>query len=323
MFREVAGPLSRLSLDNGLAEQDAPPKEFMASRFIDAVVALWVIIEARRQIMDIAAQAQTVWEEYQYDDIMRSFWFCSWQMTLLQRLDVMEIHDFFYGFLLRKRYYRRSIAWAGWSGTCNGILEATKSEKETEAIDPEWTRRLHLHGLCLNPVEAAEFGSVEEEIADMTPEDETPLHQTARYLQYNEIPPPLRMYGIFTLSVATLLEFRIGLDLLVLEEAQKSQEEFSGYLVEAWADFRRNWATTARGSIFHWRETSEELVERLRCWFEKRGSPPSDDAGFPTLEPDLDSFSLSLSREVLESGTVAFAMFCKELLDQRRMKGEE
>lgn len=268
--------------ENALAESDTQKKTIPANRFSDAVVALWVIIGARKLIMDLGNQRLE--DHSRYNDIMASFWRGSGKRTLLQTLDVLEVHDFLYGFLIRKMYYR---AWSEEE-------EERQEEEETEPIDKSWARNLQLLGLCLNPTNAAQIGSLEGEISDPTRWKKLPLNQTGMYLQYLEIPAPLSNYGIETVSLANLLEFSLGYELLRLEEAQGQAEGTNNRLVEAWAHFRRNWPTTARGSIFQSLESSEEFLEELRRWVPEPESSPA-------LEQWEDPFSVSLSRKALEN----------------------
>ncbi len=302
MFKDVdsdmAAQLSRLDLG------DARQQSFTgtpASRFSDAVVAYWVIIETRTLVMRMSAQAKDGREHGEYQDILASFWCGSWKRTLLQTLDVLEVHDFLYGFLIRKEYHRKREAWAEWSGVWRDLVWETRHAEETLAVDTDWARHLQLFGLCINPIEAARIGSVEEELEDMTPRERLPVNQVWRYLQYHEIPPPLRKYNIETLSMANLLEFNLGYELLQ-QEAKDRTEGISDHLVEAWAHFRRNWAVTARGRIFQSLESSDAFVEGLRRWRPEPASAPSEEP-LPTAEPWLDSFALSLSREALKSWT--------------------
>lgn len=307
MFREtgpdVAAQLSRLSLGPEPAERDAPNRPFFASRFSDAVVALWVIAEARTLVMKIGSQAQDVGDKNRYNDIMTSFWYDNWNRTPLQTLDLLEVHDFLYGFLIRKMYFRVGEAMANISGRCRDSALEARYAPETEAVDEEWARHLQLFALCTTPVEAAKMGSLEveyddDEDADMPSREQWPINQTSQYLQYQEIPGPLRNYGIETVSMAAILEFNLGFELLQLE-AKDQAEGVNGQLVEGWAHFRRNWPTTARGSIFHSMESSDEFLEELRRWVPEAEPAPSDDS-LPVLKPHQDSFSLSLSRKALE-----------------------
>lgn len=310
MFQEtepdVAAQLSQLSIGNGLAERDAPNKPFSGCRFSDAVVALWVIVEARRMAMDVGSQARYLGNFQRYNDIMVSFWCGNWKRTPLQTLDLLEVHDFLYGFLMRKRYFRVSEAMASISGRVRDMVWEARYAPETEAVDEEWARHLQLFAVCMAPAEAAKLGSLEVKYdtannADIPSREGWPINQTSRYLQYQEIPPPLRNYGLEMVSMATLLEFNLGYELLQLEAKDKA-EGVNGQLVEAWAHFRRNWPTTARGSIFQSMVSSEEFLEKLRRWVPE-AEPASSDDSPPALEPNKDSFSLSLSRKVLESWT--------------------
>ena len=339
MFQEtepdLAAQLSQLSIGNGLAERDAPNKPFSGCRFSDAVVALWVIVEARRMAMVKGSQAQYLGDIHRYHDIMMSFWCGNWKRTPLQTLDLLEVHDFLYGFLMRKIFFRVGEASAKISGHVRDRVMEARDAPETEAIDEEWARHLQLFALCMAPVEAAKLGSLEVKYdtadgADVPSREDWPINQTSRYLQVHEIPPPLINHGLETLSMATLLEFTLGYELLQLEAKDKA-EGVNGQLVEAWAHFRRNWPTTARGSIFQSMESSEEFLEKLRRWVPEAEPAPSDDSppalesseefleqwrhwvpeaepapsddSPPALKPNKDSFSLSLSRKVLESWT--------------------
>jgi hypothetical protein len=293
--------LSRLSLENAASEPDAAEASFtpgQASRFSDAVVAYWVIIEARTLIMNTSAETGEDQKAYdRYQDIMTCFWYGSWKRTLLQTLDVLEVHDFVYGFLIRKSFYRKGDARANWSRDWSDRVSEARHAGKTQAIDPYWALYLEFSSLSLNPVQAARIGAEEEELADITPTDRLSIGLLEQYLRNQEIPRPLSQHKPEGLSIASLLEFNLGHELLHLER-EGNVEGINDHLVEAWAHFRRNWATTARGTIFQSFDSSDDFMGVLRRWNSEL--EPVSSAESPGLDPSLDSFSLSLSRKALE-----------------------
>lgn len=190
-------------------------------------------------------------------------------------------------------------AWAGWSRCCGNIEFEARHAEETQAVDSDWAQQLQFVGLCSNPIQAAQKGSVEEKISDMTLNGDMPIGPPEMFLQILEIPPPLCRHRPETLSVASLLEFKLGWELLQWEMVTNAEALGDSHLVDAWAHFRRNWPTTARWSIFQSFETSDDFMEVLRRWNPELKSVSS--AGSSGLEPRLDSFALSLSRKSLES----------------------
>ena len=218
-----------------------------AYRFCGAVVAFWVIMEARKLIIKTGYQSQNSQDVDRYNSIMESFW--GKRRTLLQMLDMLEVHDFLYGFLIRKMYFR---AWP------------VINDENNPNLDESWAKNLQLLGAILSPLEVARLGSVELDFENPDLWKELPVNQTQYYLQYQEVPAPLSRYGFETLSLANLLEFNLGHDLLVIGSIESEDAETDINLVEAWAQFRRNWPNTARGTIFHSLHSSEEFLEILR-----------------------------------------------------------
>lgn len=269
---------------------------FSPKRFSDAVVAYWALIEARRLLLSIYAQVRKLKLHNQYESILTSFWCGSGWRTPLQTLDILEIHDFIYGFLMRKVYYR---AWQ-------------EDSDETEPIDKSWARHLQLVGSCVNPTVAARIGSREGELYDPTLWKTLPHDLGFFYLRFEEIPPALTNFGIENLSLANILEFNLGLDLQRLDEAELAATGSHDHLVEAWAYFRRKWPTTARGSLLWSLESSEDFLELLKsyafapepkprcicCEIESEIEFAPESSAAP--KPWDDPFPLSLSRKALE-----------------------
>lgn len=259
---------------NGLV---AWTQSISVTRFSDALMAYWVIIEARKLIMKANAQERNA-DDNPYIKIMASFWCGSGRKPLLQTLDILEVHDFLYGFLIRRVYHR---AWA-----------EDLVDEETEPIDKSWARKLQVAASSVNPIDAAVFGFKEEELTNPALWKSLPVDGSELTLLLKEVPAPLRNYEIDTLSVANLLEFNLGSELLRLEAEQRTKGA-DDRLVEAWALFRREWPQTARGTIFQSLRSSEQFVEELR-----RRAPEAQ--SLPALEPCEDPFPACLSRRFLE-----------------------
>ena len=267
---------------------------FSANQFSDAVVAYWAIIEARKLLILIYTQAEEFTIRTQYESILRSFWCGSGWRTPLQTLDILEVHDFLYGFLMRKVYHR---AWL-------------EHSDEMEPVDKTWAYRLQLVGSCVSPTDAARLGSMEGKLFDPTLWKTLPSNLGFFYLRFEEIPPALNNFGIDTLSLANILEFNLGLQLLRLGEAELGTTGSHNYFVEAWASFRRNWPITARGSLLWSLKSSEHFLERLQDYYVKpepkciccaieseiETKPESSSASKPWEDP----FPLSLSRKAIE-----------------------
>lgn len=259
-------------------------KTFSANRFSDAIVAYWVLIEARKLLISILKQVRKYKAHKQYTRILQSFWYESGLRTLLQALDMLEVHDFIYGFLVRKAYYR---SWAG-------------DHDEMEPIDKNWARYLQQIESCVNPMNAAWFASMEGELYDPTVWKTLPYNGYF-YLRSEEIPPALVQTGVESLSVANILEFNLGLKLLRLDEIELAATGSHDHLVEAWEYLRRNWPTTARGSLLWSLKSSEDFLEHL-----KRYAPETEPMQEPELEfpyamvPREDPFAAILSRKALE-----------------------
>lgn len=289
-FRDI---IERLFQETSMIPGDSNPF-FSANRFSDAVVAYWALIEARKLLISIYNEAEEFTIRNQYESILRSFWCGNGWRTPLQTLDILEVHDFLYGFLMRKVYQR---AWL-------------EHSDETEPIDKTWAYRLQLVGFCLSPTHAARLGSMEGELFDPTLWMTLPSNLGFFYLRFEEIPPALNNFGIDTLSLANILEFNLGLHLLRLGEVEMGTTGNHNYLVEAWAYFRRNWPITARGSLLWALESSEDFLEQLKDYHFKsepsctchaieskiETKPKSSSASKPWEDP----FPLSLSQKAIE-----------------------
>ena len=290
---------------------------FSANRFSDAVVAYWVLIEARKLVISILTQARDYRAHTQYTRILESFWYESGLRSLLQALDMLEVHDFIYGFLIRKAYYR---SWA-------------EGHEEMERIDKNWARYLQQVESCVNPMDAAWVGSMEGELFDPTVWKTLPFNGYF-YLRYEEIPPALKKTELESLSVANILEFNLGLKLLRLDEVELGATGNHDHLVEAWDYFRRNWPTTARGSLLWSLKSSEDFLEHLKryapkpepmhececeCECESNSKPEPEPEPEPELEftsamvPWEDPFPVILSRKALEE----FSLWLDETMSDR------
>lgn len=261
---------------------DAPEKSFSAKRFSDAVMRFWVLMEARKLILKMGTSTSDLQAYQRYLRIMESFWCGNGSRTLLETLDMLEVHDFLYGFLIRKIYYR---AWP----------EETEEPEKHEPVDRTWARNLQLLASCLSPVDAARIGSVEGELADPTRWKTLPVNLTEFYLLFQEIPRPLSNFGIETLSVANILELNLGYALLQLDEAQCQAVGTHDRLVDRWIKFRRSWPQTARGTIFHSLESSEGFLKELK----RRVFPEPKSSR--AVEPWEDPFSTSLSPKAIKN----------------------
>ena len=195
---------------------------FSARRFSDAVVAYGVLIEARKLIIRLKTQTRSLKEHLRFSLILDSFWCNNGMRTPLQTLDMLEVHDFIYGFLIRKMYYR---AW--WPELEN---------EDMGPVDKTWARNLQLLGSCLSPTDAARIGSMEGELSDPALWKRLPVNQTQFYLTLPELPPAL-VNNIDCLSVANILEFNLSLDLLRLDQVEYLATGRRSHLVEAWGHF--------------------------------------------------------------------------------------
>lgn len=290
-----------------LTTEGDPKSYFSANRFSDAVVAYWVLIEARKMVISIHDQSRDPGFRGRYDSILRSFWCGSGHRTLLQSLDILEVHDFIYGFLIRKMYYR---AWE-------------EGGDETAPVDEAWALKLQHVSLGINPLDAAQLGSVEGDLFDPTLWQSLPKNYGSFYLRFDEIPTAMKRFGIETLSLGNILEFNLGVDIYRLGSVESWRWGRPFYHVEAWESFRRKWPTTARGSLLWSLKSSEDFLDLLFHSTIKIGpgfifsgtepapeSPPAsnpldddDDDAAPkspsSSNPLDDPFPLSLSRKAL------------------------
>lgn len=301
-YRSECSEIVEYMFDETPTATVASTNYFAAKRFSDAVVACWVLVEARKLVVEIRTPMQFLSKDYaRYERILNSFWCESRMRTPLQTLDMLEVHDLIYGFLIRKVYYR---AWP-------------EDIEESAPVDRAWAIKLQRIGLCLSPMDAAWIGSAERELDDPTLWQTIPWDIGYCPLRYGEGPPALTRYGIDYLSFANLMEFNLGLDLLRLDEGELGATGSHNHLVEAWAHFRRNWPTTGRGSILWSLESSEDFLKRLvpepKSESEFESEPEPEPKSFLVLEPREDPYPLIFSRKALED----YSLWLDETIDDR------
>jgi len=237
--------------------QDLPNKSFNArqtQRFYKALTSYWLAMESHwllcRSIHD-------TWEElWKLRDSVDNIWSGNPQRDVLESLELIEVYDFVYGFLLRMTFpnVETTLPWLGENGSNyfeNGDLNSEN-----------WAHFVQNCRLFLQPAHIIELLAMA-----CASTEEKWLLDKPEYLQSRGAFETLRGTALTDHPDGTTLDF--WLDIRWLEDDACSRVQANGAMEDAnrlnvlWRQFRDAWKLEARRRLFWWADSSDEIVARI------------------------------------------------------------
>jgi F-box domain len=248
----------RVSHLQSLPAGDNAGKSFDAQqtqRFYKALTSYWLAMEAHWLL---CRSVQDTWEElWNLSDSVEDIWSGNLRGGLLESLEVLEVYDFVYGFLLRMIFpnVETTLPWLSGSGSYY-------FENNTFAPS-EWVFFLQNCRLFLRPPDIIEL------LAMVCSSTETtwPTNKS-EYLQQRGAFDFLGGTALTDHPDGDTLDF--WFDVGLLEEGVCRQIQICAPLDDAqqlqalWRRFRDGWKCEARWKLFWWTDSSDDIVARIQ-----------------------------------------------------------
>ena len=254
VLTKTAAKVSRLP-DLSLEERRSRPfNARQTQRFYKALTSYWFAVEShwllRRSVND-------TWEElWKLGDLVEDIWSGKHSRDFLESVDVIEVFDFVYGFLLRVIFPNAETA-RPWLGLNRSYFESGSFNSA------DWRFLVQNCRLFLRPAHIIKLLAMACPSAESTwPRDK---------MEY------LQLRGAFEISEGTArtdhpdgrtLDF--WFDIRSLEEGARCKLGDEGPVDDAnlfhalWRKFRSVWKLEARWTLFWWANSSDDVVARIQ-----------------------------------------------------------
>jgi len=237
--------------------QDLPNKSFTARqtrRFYQALTAYWL---GRESHWSLCRSIHDTWEElWKLGDWVDDIWSGKPKRDVLESLELIEVYDFVYGFLLRIIFpnVEMTLPWLAGNGSFyfeNGALDSGN-----------WAHFVQNCRLFLQPAHIIELLAM----ACASTEEKWPPDK-AEYLQSCGAFEILRGTALIDHPDGVTLDF--WKDIRWLEDDMCSKLEANGAMEDVdrphvlWRQFRDAWKLKARRRLFWWADSSDDVMARI------------------------------------------------------------
>jgi hypothetical protein len=241
-----------------------------SQRFYKAFIAHWTAVEALRfvELSNCITPEQKTLAHRQ----MQNIW-SGKERTLRESLDVLEVYDFLYGYLL-KYTFREMNEIEAWIGT-----HEIRFFMPFKNVCTSWGSFVKTASLHVRPPDVVEMllDSLSSNSTSAIP-DRVEYFRTRGFFDMRDD----------TRAINPTLEPKFGLDQLEiavglrLGSEQHKVSHSSSKPIDIWSHFRGEWPTKARGIVFDWESSDEVLIVRL-LEFGNNNDCPGENGMYPYI----------------------------------------
>ncbi|KAL9620304.1 MAG: hypothetical protein Q9160_005203 [Pyrenula sp. 1 TL-2023] len=226
-------------------------------RFYQAVTGLWVQIEALR-LMSISRYKRASQRNVRFEEV-RDLWQDNKIRCLQESLDMLEVYDFIYGFILRKILHPAD-SYPSWAEQKHGAGRYLRAHVPPRAsLHEGWYKFVIDARMCLRPSHIIELFALHKwNTSGSWPVNKTVYLRTTGF--YDELKGVYKIEDVGTspdtLNGVESIEDGIFNRLLSVTNGQFDEKTWKCYREKCWA-------SDARGSVFEWDSPEQKIIRRI------------------------------------------------------------